>query len=114
MSRISGNIDNYVLRVLTPSVKNNYKRVITLYGSFGIALLHFVPEGGVLGTNRKRRGMDVFYVFFWESAWDSIVDIIRNEDPTTFFFHTEHNYAFITTAREPAGEEEIINPGDRD
>jgi hypothetical protein len=106
MTDYGGKIDTYDLHAQTPNVPTKYKRVIHLKGSFGLAFVYFVPEGGQLGTNKKRSGRDVFDVYFWESAWDPIVDMLRNEEPVRFYYHSDNNTAGIRTGEEPVGEEE--------
>jgi hypothetical protein len=106
MARYSGGIDTYNLDLNTPNRPVNYRRVMHLKGSFGLAHLYFVPEEGQLGTNKKRPGKDTFDVYFWESAWDPIVDMLRNEKPITFWYHSDGDVAGIGTGNEPVGEEE--------
>ena len=106
MANYYGKIDTYTLKIETPNVHTNYKRLIYLKGSFGLAFVYFVPEGGQLGTNRKRIDGNVFDVYLWESAWDPVVDIVRNEKPVSFYYKSDSNTAYLYTGNEPIGEEE--------
>ena len=107
MADYSGAIDTYALNIQSPTVGTNYKRVMYLKGSFGLAFVYFVPSGGRLGTNKKRDSTnDVFDVYFWMDDWDAIVDVLRNEDSTGFYYWGSNNTAQIYTGDEPVGEEE--------
>jgi hypothetical protein len=105
MMSYSGEITTYTLSIQTPSVHTNYKSLIYLKGSFGLAFLCFVPEGGSLGTNRKREGSDVFDAYFYYDAWGPMVDTLRNEKPVWFFFD-DYDNVIVKTGDEPIGEEE--------
>ena len=50
--------------------------------------------------------MDVFDVYYWMNAWDPIVDMLRNEDSTGFYFQDNNYTAMVYTGDEPVGEEE--------
>lgn len=106
MANYYGKIDTYTLKIETPNVHTNYKRVLYLKGSFGLAFVYFVQEGGQLGTNRKRPDRNVFDVYLWESAWNAVVDIVRNEKPVSFYYNSDSNTAYLYTGDEPIGEEE--------
>lgn len=101
-------IDKYSLRIDTPSVHSNYKRVITCYGNFGLAFLCFVPEDLPLGENKKREGEDVFDIYYRLRDWDAIVDVLRNEKPVRFVFDDRYNVGRIRTWAEEVGEEEAV------
>jgi hypothetical protein len=107
MPYYDGTIYRYVLRVWTPNVPLTYQREIHVKGDFGTAFLVFVPEGGQLGTNGKRPDKDIFDLYFWDSAWAPMVDILRNEKPCYFSFSSERNTGLIYTGEEPTGEEEF-------
>ncbi len=106
MTRYHSSVDTYTLKINSPNVHTNYKNVIYLRGAFGLAFLYFVPDGGALGTNRKRSGRNLFDVYYWMSSWSQCVDMLRNEKPVYFSYNDSNNTAVITTSDEPVGEEE--------
>ncbi len=99
-------VSSYKLHIYTPNESTAHKSAIYLNGDFGMAFLCFVPEGGRLGTNRKRPGESVFDVFYWMSSWAPIVDLLRNERPVRFSYEDTHNTAVISTLSEATGEGE--------
>lgn len=106
MAIYSSTVDTYVLSIKTPNVHTNYKNIMYLKGDFGLAFLCFVPEGGTMGTNRKRSGRNVFDIYYPMSTWAQSVDLLRNEKPVYFFYDDSSNTAVIKTSDEPIGEEE--------
>lgn len=106
MALYQGQIDTYTLSVQSPNQPTNYKSVIYVKGSFGLGFLYFVPEGGSLGTNKKRTGQNVFDIYFWMYSWPHLVDTLRNEKPVYFFYNDSNNTCVIKTSDEPIGEEE--------
>jgi hypothetical protein len=101
---ITGQIEIYRLQIWTTH-HEEWTRRIFLRGGFGSATLNFVPEESTLPKNQQL-AEDLFDVHFWERAWDPIVDMLRNEDTTQFFFRDSDNVAMIFTGEEPIGEEE--------
>jgi hypothetical protein len=106
MALYQGPVTTYDLVIQTPNQPTNYKNVIHLKGSFGLGFLYFVPEGGQLGTNKKRSGQNVFDIYFWMSTWMQFADLLRNEKPVQFFYDDSSNTASVQTGDEPIGEQE--------
>ena len=102
----TGSIDTYIVNVLSPKPYNG-RRMISLQGGFGAAVLWFNPEDAALPSNGKRPGLNVFDVYYPMSAWAAILDVLRNESPVQFSFSDSSNAAQIYTGREPVGEEEL-------
>jgi len=65
MTQYQGNVHSYVLDIQSPNNPYNHKSVITLHGTFGLALLYFVPQNGQLGENQKRAGQEIFDIYYW-------------------------------------------------
>ena len=99
-----GIIQKYKIVLTNPPSSN--ERKIYLYGSFGTAILYFIPDDGQLGNSRKRSGANIFDVYYYFRSWDSIVDTLRNEKPVTFKFNDTNNHTEIFTHKEEVGEEE--------
>jgi len=97
---ITEDIVNYDIGLTTPNVHTNYKRSITLQGSFGIAFLLFVPEGTPLGETKKRVGEDVFDCYFPMRDYSAISDILDGHRggprQRILFSFTENNVAHIS------------------
>lgn len=106
MATYFGKIDTYFANVLSPK---NYggKRVINLNGSFGKAIIWFLPDGSTLPDNRKRANQNTFDIYYHMDAWAAIVDILRNESPVYFNFSDTSNAAQIYSGSEPVGEGEL-------
>ena len=100
-----GKIDVYFTNVLSPKPYAG-RRLMNLKGTFGKAILWFLPEGTPLPDNRKRAGQDVFDVYYHIGDWDAILDVLRNETPVYFNYQDTSNAAQIYTGDEPVGEEE--------
>lgn len=100
-----GKIDTYTVNVLSPKQYGG-KRLMNLSGSFGKAILWFLPEGTSLPDNRKRSGQDVFDVYYSMNSWAALLDVLRNEGPLYFNFSDTSNAAQIYTGQEPIGEGE--------
>jgi hypothetical protein len=49
----------------------------------------------------------MYYVSYRYSQLSNIVDLLRNEKPIKFFFRDDTMAAYLTTASEPVGEEEL-------
>ena len=105
MATYFGKIDSYFTNVLSPKTYAG-KRLMNLSGSFGKAILWFLPDGTTLPDNRKRAGQNVFNVHYYINDWAAILDILRNEKPVYFNFSDTSNAAQIYTGNEPVGEEE--------
>lgn len=107
MATYFGKIDTYFVNVLSPK---NYggKRMMNLNGSFGKAILWFLPEGSSLPNNRKRTNQNVFDVYYILDAWGAILDVLRNESPVYFNYTDTSNAAQIYTGSEPVGEGEGV------
>jgi hypothetical protein len=107
MATYFGNIEVYFVNVLSP---NPYagRRLMNVRGSFGKAILWFMPNDSTLPANRKRSGQNVFDVYYHMDAWEAILDVLRNEKPVFFSFHDTNNAAQIYTGEEPVGEGEDI------
>ncbi len=101
-----GEIDTYFVNVLSPNPWGG-KRLMNIEGSFGKAILWFLPEDMVLPGNQKRPGQDVFDVYYRLATWDGLLDVLRNESPVYFNYSDTSNAAQIYTGREPIGEGEI-------
>ncbi len=100
-----GKIDTYFVNILSPKTYSG-KRLMNLSGSFGKAILWFLPDDTPLPDNKKRPGKDVFDVYYHRDSWAPLVDVLRNESPVHFNFHDANNAAQIYTGSEPVGEEE--------
>lgn len=100
-----GRIDFYFTNVLSPKTYAG-KRLMNLTGTFGKAILWFLPEGSSLPDNRKRPGQNVFDVYYHIDDWEAILDVLRNETPVHFNYQDTSNAAQIYTGDEPVGEEE--------
>lgn len=75
----------------------------------GWAFLRFYPDGATIPANSKsthRTGKPLYYVNYRYAQFGNVVDILRNEKPIRFFFRDDTMAAYITTAKEPVGEEE--------
>ena len=112
MAQYRGPIDNYSLRVETNTVRTRYYNSIILRGDFGLAFVYFVPNGTAFPPNMKYDDRDAFKVFYRADEWDAIVDMLRNEDTTSFDYRTytddRPDYCLIFTGAEPVGEEESL------
>jgi hypothetical protein len=106
MAIYSSVVNTYDLSIQTPNVPTNYKNVIHLKGTFGLAFLYFVPDGVALGTNKKRAGQNVFDVYYSMTTWSQYVDLLRHEKPVYFYYDDSNNTAVIKTSDEPVGEGE--------
>ncbi len=105
MATYFGKIDTYFTNIMSPK---NYagKRLMNLNGSFGKAILWFMPDGTTLPNNRKRSGQSVFDIYYFKNDWEGILDVLRNETPVYFNYNDSGNVAQIYTGKEPVGEEE--------
>lgn len=102
---VQGVVDQYTLRIKSPTDHTSVGRSIYCMGSFGTAFLIFLPDDEPLQESQKREGRNVFDVYYRLHDWDAIVDILRNESPVYFFFD-QYNRGTIGTSREEVGEEE--------
>lgn len=102
MASYGGKIQDYRASVWSQSESREWQMM--LHGDFGVVNINFVSEKNRLGVNRKHG--DVFEVYYMKEAWAPIIDLLRNEDSTGFFFRDTDNAAMIYTGREPVGEEE--------
>ena len=105
MSTHFGQIDVYFINVLSPKTYGG-KRLMNLSGSFGKAILWFLPQGSSLPDNRKRPNQNVFDVYYHMDDWEAVLDVLRNETPVYFSYQDTRNAAQIYTGNEPVGEEE--------
>lgn len=102
MARYSGEIETYFVNIISPQ---NYGRsLITLVGSFGRAMLKFLPEDMTLADNSKHDTANDFYIYYPRDYWAPIIDILRNEKPLYFHFTTPCDPTQIRTSMEPGGE----------
>ncbi len=98
-------VNAYDLSIQSPTGSTQYEGVIHLRGAFGLAFLHFVPDGVALPSNRKRPGQHAFDVYYRMSLWTFVVDMLRNEKQVTLFFDEADNSAIFSAGREAVGEE---------
>ena len=105
MATYLGQIDDYSSNVLSPKVYGG-KRLMNIRGSFGTAILWFMPQGSSLPDNRKRPNQNIFDVYYHIDDWEAIIDLLRNETPVYFNYSDTSNAAQIYTGNEPVGEEE--------
>jgi hypothetical protein len=96
-------VQSYDLSIQSPNVPTNYKSVIHLSGTFGLAFLAFVPDGGQLGTNGKRPSENAFDVFLPGSSWPNVVDALRHAKQVTFFFDDSGNTMEIQFGQQMVG-----------
>jgi hypothetical protein len=76
----------------------------------GWAILRFYPDGADLPPNHITThvsGKPIYYVSYRYSQLGNIVDLLRYEKPIRFFFRDDTLAAYLTTASEPVGEEEL-------
>ena len=95
MTEYQGNVHSYVLDIQSPNNPYNHKSVITLHGTFGLAILYFVPQDGQLGENQKRAGQEIFDIYYWIDSWPHFTDLLRNEKPVHFLYDNSNNTAQI-------------------
>ena len=105
MATYFGQVDTYFVNLLSPKVYGG-KRMMNLNGSFGKAILWFMPQGSSLPDNRKRPNSSVFDVYYHIDDWDAVIDVLRNETPVYFNYRDTSNAAQLYTGKEPVGEEE--------
>jgi hypothetical protein len=106
MATYFGKIDTYFVNVLSPNPYNG-KRLMNLNGSFGKAILWFLPESSALSENQKRSGQNTFDVYYHLDSWEALIDVLRNEGPVYFNFSDTSKAAQIYTGQEAVGEGEI-------
>jgi hypothetical protein len=99
MTQYQGNVQSYVLEIQSPNSPYNQKRVISLHGAFGLAILYFVPQDGQLGKNEKRAGQDIFDIYYWMDSWPHCTDLLRNEKPVQFQYDDSNDTAQIRSVR---------------
>lgn len=97
MPSFQGLVNAYSLTIISPQIFTNYKRVIAVYGSFGLGRFYFVPEEAELGLNEKRENENVFEVYVHLSSWPAYVDMLRHEKNITFSYLTDDNTAHLWT-----------------
>jgi hypothetical protein len=95
MTQYQGNVQSYVLEIQSPNSPYNQKRVISLHGAFGLAILYFVPQDGQLGENQKRAGQEIFDIYYWMDSWPHFIDLLRNEKLVHFLYDDSNNTAQI-------------------
>jgi len=100
-----GQIDAYFINMLDPKTHGG-KRLINLFGSFGRAVVWFIPDGHPLPGNKIRSITHFIDVHYHIRDWEAIVDILRHEKPVYFNFNEADNSAQIYTGSEPVGEDE--------
>jgi hypothetical protein len=75
-----------------------------------VAFLNFYPDTtGPLPDNsvQTQGGIPVYTAGFHEHWFPSVTDLLRNEEPVTFFFDELSNEAILATGtQEPVGEGE--------
>jgi hypothetical protein len=103
VANYGGKIKNYSASVWSQSASREW--MIMLTGDFGVANINFVSEKNQLDANRKH-SEEVFEVYYRMEAWAPIIDMLRNEDSTGFYFRGTDNAAMVYTGPEPVGEEE--------
>lgn len=92
-----------------PTGNNGVSASINLGIANALAFLNFYPEGTALPANSRATradGSPIFYVSYRQEQFHSILDLLRNETPVSFFFRDDTLAAYITTANEPVGEGE--------
>ena len=73
------------------------------------AFLRFYPEGSTVPPNyvsTHGSGQKLYYVNYRYAQFGNVIDLLRNEKPIRFFFRDDTMAAYITTSKEPVGEEE--------
>ncbi len=100
-----GIINTYFANMLAPKPYGG-KRLMNLNGSFGKAIVWFIPDNSPLPDNQKHSGENVFDVYYHTSDWDALIDLLRNEKPVHFNYYEANNSVQIYTGTEPVGEEE--------
>jgi hypothetical protein len=99
MTQYQGNVQSYVLEIQSPNSPYNQKGVISLHGTFGLAILYFVPQDRELGKNQKRAGRDIYDIYYWMDSWPHFTDLLRNEKPVQFQYDDSNNTAQIRSVR---------------
>ncbi len=105
MTAYFGKIDAYFINIFSDK-SDGAERHMNLNGTFGKAILWFMPQGRPLPENRKRSGQNLFDVYYRITDWEAILDVLRNETPVYFNYQDTNNTAQIYTGDEPVGEGE--------
>ena len=106
-----GTVSTYAIQLFPSNWvgPDGYTRVVTLTGTFGVAGLYFIPDGGTIPTGSKRAGTTnpvVFDLYLPMDDYAAIVDLVRNEKPITFFFDDSSHQIGVTTYGEAVGEDQ--------
>ncbi len=97
---IHGRIDSYSVSLLSP-MSSVGKRIISLSGSFGKAVLRFFPSEETLPENRRRNDENAFDVYYHLDSWVAVIDVLRHEKPVRFFYDDASGAAQIHSGGEP-------------
>jgi hypothetical protein len=117
----SGSVSNYSIQV-SPSTfpgwappQYAYTRVVVLNpidlsgGGSGLAFLYFVPDGRPVTDSSTRAGTAnpvVWDLFLPMDDYAAIIDVLRNEQPISFFFNDATPDAWaLSTGEELVGED---------
>jgi hypothetical protein len=106
-----GAVSSYGIQVFPSNWSGpfGYTRVVSLTGTFGLAILCFIPVGRTIPVSSKRAGTSnpvVFDLFLPMDDYTAIVDLVRNEKPIQFFFDDTSHQIGVTTAGEAVGEDQ--------
>lgn len=104
MATYQGTVRGHDILISSPNTSTNHKAAVTIWGTFGRASLYFVPDEGVLGSNRKRPGEDLFEVHYWMYSLPHIVELLRGGRVVHFVYNDSTNVAEIRTSSEPSGD----------
>jgi hypothetical protein len=73
------------------------------------AFLTFYPDSTPIPANSAApdfSGKLMYYVNYPYSQYMAVIDLLRNEKPVKLFFRDDNLAAYITTSKEPVGENE--------
>lgn len=104
-------INTYGVSVLSEGDPNKFAAAIHLFGADGkaIAFLRFFLPGNALAPNEFRTDLGYPLVSYPSTAFDSVIDILRNEKPVYFTWYDYmpvRCFGSVGTSREPIGESE--------
>lgn len=112
MANVFEQIDTYkVFLYGGPDGNSGAAATISLGGiSNAYVFLRFFPEGTSLPANstavNQPTGRTMYYVSYAYDQLENAIDVLRNEQPVSFFWNEKTKASYITTGNEPVGEGE--------
>jgi hypothetical protein len=103
-----GTVSSYGIQIFPSNWSGpfGYTRVVTLTGTFGLAMLSFIPGGGTIPAGSVRAGTSspvVFDLFLPMDDYMAIVDLLRNEQAINFFFDDTSHQIGVTVQGAAVG-----------